>query len=152
ERPGRLPFESLAVVPDRIEVPRQHAKEMQLHMSVRIDEAAHEPRHGVAHHEAQLLAQFTIERGARRFARLELAAGEFPVSFVGLPPRGMQASLEAARREALTSRRFGASMPPPPRSSWRTARRCGRCASRAAARTAARRECAPRARVPSAPQ
>ncbi len=62
--------------------PLQHAEEMQADVGVLIDMLAHDPRIGAHYLDAQFLVQFAHEGRMRRLARLDLAAGEFPVSGV----------------------------------------------------------------------
>ena len=94
----RLPRERLPVVPDRLAVPFEHAEEMELDVRVRIAEALHEPRRGAAHVDAELLGELAVERCARRLARLELAAGKFPVARVGFAGRPLREQHAAVRR------------------------------------------------------
>jgi hypothetical protein len=49
---------------------------------MRIHELLHEPRRGAAHGNPELFGELAIERGAWRFAGLELAAREFPIAGV----------------------------------------------------------------------
>jgi hypothetical protein len=86
-----LPLEFLAIVPDRLARPIEHAEKVQLDVRVRIAVALHEPRRGAAHVDAELLGELAVERVARRSRRLELAAGKFPVAAYALP-RGRCAS------------------------------------------------------------
>ena len=75
---------------DGLADPVEDAEEMELDVRVRIDEALHEPRRRAPHPETQLLGELAVERVARRFAGLELAAGEFPVAGVGLAVRALR--------------------------------------------------------------
>ena len=75
---------------DRFALPGEDAEEMQLDVRVRIDEALDQPRRGAAHREAEFLVQFAVQRGARRLARLELAAGKLPVAGVDLAGRALR--------------------------------------------------------------
>jgi hypothetical protein len=49
-------------------------------MGVFIDVLAHEPRRRKRRFDAELFMQLAYQRRARRFARLDLAAGKFPVA------------------------------------------------------------------------
>ena len=71
-------------MPDRFAVPRVDAKEVQLDVSMRIDETLNKPWRGAAHRETELFGEFAFERIARSFSGLELAAGKFPVPRIGL--------------------------------------------------------------------
>ena len=84
EGAGDLPRERLPVVADGLAVPIEDAEEMELDVRMRIDEALDEPRRRAANGEAQLLGELAVERVARRFAGLELAARELPVAGIGL--------------------------------------------------------------------
>ena len=50
-------------MPERFSRPREHAKEMELHVRMRIDEFLHHPRHRMCHRDAELFLQFTAKRG-----------------------------------------------------------------------------------------
>ena len=67
-------------------------------MRVRIAESLHEPRRGAAHGDAQLFGELAIERFARRFAGLELAAGKFPVAGIGFSGGALREQHLAVRR------------------------------------------------------
>ena len=60
----------------RFAVEGEDAKKMELDVSVRIDVTLHEPRRGAPNRQPQLFEELAIQRGARRFAGLELAAGK----------------------------------------------------------------------------
>jgi hypothetical protein len=87
EPAGRLPRERLVVVAVRLAAPLEHAKEMKLDVRVRVDVALDEPRRSAHHGEAELFMQLAVERGTRRFAGFQLAAGKFPVARVRLAER-----------------------------------------------------------------
>ena len=70
----------------QLAAPRRHAKEIQPHRRMRIGEHAGNPRVRGLDLDPQFLAQLAHQRMVRCLARLDLAAGEFPIAgpdFIG---------------------------------------------------------------------
>jgi hypothetical protein len=86
--PARLPGQRVVVDVADLPVPAADAEEMQPHVGVRIDELAGDPRRVAVGLDAELLVELAHQRLRRGLARLDLAAGEFPVAGVGLAFRG----------------------------------------------------------------
>ena len=97
EAPRGLPCMRLPVVAGRLAVPREDPKEMELDVRVRIPIALHEPGDGMTHGEPELLAQFTVQRMARRLARPRVSRPETP-NTRRRPFRADAAPAERARR------------------------------------------------------
>ena len=68
----------------RLALPREHAEEIQPHGRVRVFEHPSDPAAGALDHDAEFLVQLACQCSFQRFARLHLAAGEFPVAGVDL--------------------------------------------------------------------
>ena len=64
-------------------------EKVEPHMSVLIDMLAAQPGVGARHLDAEFLTQFAQQRLMGRFARFDLAAGEFPVSGVEASRRAL---------------------------------------------------------------
>ena len=81
-----LPGELLAFVRVQFTTPCRYAEEVQAHGCVRIGKYAGKPRVSGQDSDTELLVQLAHQRMVWRFARLDLAAGKFPVAgpnFVG---------------------------------------------------------------------
>src|SRR5882724_11663196 len=57
---------------------------------MRVDVLARDPGIGCAHIDAELLVEFTGKRACRALARLDLAAGKFPIAGVYLAARPLR--------------------------------------------------------------
>jgi hypothetical protein len=91
---GALPGQGTMHVVVQLAAPVADAEEIQPDMGVFVNMLAAQPGVGARHADAEFLAQLAQQRGVRRLAGLDLAAGEFPV-----------AGIEGARR-ALAEQEF----------------------------------------------
>ena len=71
-------------------VPGVNMEKLQANMGVRIDELPGNPRPGLLDDDAQFFLQFAIKRFTDAFAGFNLAAGEFPVTGIGLARRALR--------------------------------------------------------------
>ena len=60
---------------------------MQTHVRVLVAVFRHEPRHGTAQRDPELFVEFALQSVVHGFARLHLAAREFPIAGIGLALR-----------------------------------------------------------------
>jgi hypothetical protein len=73
----------------RLAAPLMHPKKVEANGAVGIRENPREPRIRRPDVDAELFVQLAGERGCRRLARLDLAAGKFPVAGVDLARRAL---------------------------------------------------------------
>src|SRR5687767_10100395 len=90
-----LPRDRLVFARMRLAAPRMHPKKAEANGAVGISENPREPRISRPDVDAELLVELSRERGGRRLAPLELAAGKFPVAGVDLA-RGTLGEEESA--------------------------------------------------------
>ena len=107
DRIGQLPGKELSFVRVRLTLPIEYAKEIQPHRGVRVFKHPGDPAAGLADNDPEFFMQFARQRRLQGFARLDLAAGEFPVTRIDLARRPLRQQHAAVRLGQHSGNDFG---------------------------------------------